>query len=359
VTVTMSVMRQFPNRIRNIIQASGLKLNTISKTSGVSHTYLTKLVNDSINRPGKDKIASVMLALNFSISEINRTLAEYDYRPLNTHDIPGILSNNLRRKIEGNTLSLYDRLHMRLLLSPLERLKGTRILVKGSPSVLFMPEELYLARDAIYSSDPVAQQFYLAFNRALFRDRQEHQLRTFEAGHPSETLVCRKCLEAYIDAQLGDQPDHHRQLVAVYFGNVLRALKQYPEQQLLYIVDRCTYFDFQLQGADQPHPKVFFLGRKLHTYGSAKPQLNLQGFSSDGPAMIALFLKETESSRQAAIPQLLENYPERLIGYLEDRFHRHGMGDDLAAAMAGMRLDIVTQPDRDGGGTTFPHPGGL
>jgi transcriptional regulator with XRE-family HTH domain len=329
----MTAMRQFPNCIRKIIQASGLKLNTISKTSGVSHTYLTKLVKDSINRPGKDKIASVMLALNYAISEINRTLAEYDYRPLNTHDIPSILSNNRRRKIEGNALCLYDKLHMRMLLSPLERHKGTRILVKGSPSVLFMPEELYLRRDAAYSSDPDAQRFYVAFNRALFRERQENHLRTFDAGYPSETYACKKCLEIYIDNQLSGRSAPYRQLVVTYFGNILRAIKKHPEQQLLHIVERCTYFDFLLQGADQTHPKVFFLGRKPHTYKSASPQLNLQGFSSDSPAMIALFLKETELSRQAAIPQLQEDYPEELIGYFEDLFHRHGMGDGLAAAM--------------------------
>ncbi|MDJ0781252.1 MAG: helix-turn-helix domain-containing protein [Desulfosarcinaceae bacterium] len=328
-------MRQFPNRIRNIIQASGLKLNTISKTSGVSHTYLTKLVNDSINRPGKDKIASVMLALNFSISEINQTLAEYDYRPLNTHDIPSILSNNLRRKIEGNTLSLYDHLHMRLLLSPLERLEGARVLVKGSPSVLFMPEELYLGQDKAYAGDGDAQQFYLEFNRALFRERKENQLHTFEAGYRSETYCCRKCLEAYLEAQLRDTSDGHRHLIATYFGNILRALKQHPDQQLMRVVERCTYFDFQLQGADQAHPKVFFLGRKPHTYDAVQSQLNLQGFSSDGPAMIALFLKETDSSRRASIPRLEKNYPEKLIDYFVDLFQRHGMGDHLAAAIAG------------------------
>ncbi|MEJ2639061.1 MAG: hypothetical protein P8010_05750 [Desulfosarcinaceae bacterium] len=327
-------MRQFPNCIRKIIQASGLKLNIISKTSGVSHTYLTKLVKDSINRPGKDKIASVMLALNYAISEINKTLAEYDYRPLNTHDIPGILSNNRRRKIEGNALSLYDKLHMRLLLSPLERHKGTRILVKGSPSVLFMPEELYLRRDAAYSSDPDAQRFYVAFNRALFRERQENHLRTFDAGYPSETYACKKCLEIYIDNQLSGRSAPYRQLVVTYFGNILRAIKKYPEQQLLHVVERCTYFDFQLQGADRPNPKVFFLGRRPHEYDAAQSQLNLQGFSSDGPAMIALFLKETESSRQAAVAHLLENYPEKLIAYMQDRFQRHGEGDRLTAAMA-------------------------
>jgi hypothetical protein len=328
-------MRQFPNCIRNIIQTSGLKLNTISKTSGVSHTYLTKLVKDSINRPGKDKIASVMLALNFSISEINKTLAQYDYRPLNTHDIPGILSNNLRRKIEGNTLSHYDHLHIRLLLSPLERLKGARVLVKGSPSVLFMPEALYLSRDKRYEGDADAQRFFLELNRALFHERIEHQQCTFDAGYRSETYICRKCLELYLEAQLGATTQPHRRLVAAYFGNILRAIMAHPEQQLLRIVERCTYFDFQLQGADQPHPKVFFMGRKPHAYDHPKPQLNLLGFSSDGAATVALFLRETESSRQAVLPRLVENYPKNLVAYCEDLFDRHGLGDVLAAAIAG------------------------
>ena len=66
---TTSIMRIFENIIRGIIDDSGLKLNTISKTSGISHTYLTKLINDNINRPGKDKIASIMLALNDSIDD--------------------------------------------------------------------------------------------------------------------------------------------------------------------------------------------------------------------------------------------------------------------------------------------------
>lgn len=327
-------MRQFPNCIRKIIQTSGLKLNTISKTSGVSHTYLTKLVKDNINRPGKDKIASVMLALNFSISDINQTLAEYDYLPLNSHDIPGILSNNLRRKIEGNTLSLYDNLHMRLLLSPLERLEGARVLAKGYPSVLFMPDELYLGKDNAYMDDPDARRFYLEFNHALFKERQENFHLSFDTGYLSETYACRKCLETYLDTQLGGTQEPHRQLIATYFGNTLRAIKKHPDQQLFRIVERCTYFDFQLQGADQDHPKVFFLGRKPHDYYTVKPQLTLQGFSSDAAAMIALFLKETESSRQAAIPDLMENYPEKLIAYFEDAFHRYGMGEALSAAMA-------------------------
>jgi transcriptional regulator with XRE-family HTH domain len=97
------VIRRFPNKIADIIEAKGLRLNTISKTSGISYTYLTNLVKGKINRPGKAKIASILLALNFSISEINKVLAEYDYRSLSQLDIPDILTNNQKRKIEGKT----------------------------------------------------------------------------------------------------------------------------------------------------------------------------------------------------------------------------------------------------------------
>ena len=142
-SATEAIMRYFNNIITDIIDSSGLRLNRISKTSGISHTYLTKLIQGNINRPGKDKIASILLSLNYSITEINKILAAYDYRGLNRHDIPGILLNNRKRKIEGNTLPLYDNIHMRLLLSPMERLGGTKVLVKNAPSVLYMPISLY------------------------------------------------------------------------------------------------------------------------------------------------------------------------------------------------------------------------
>ena len=75
---------------------------------------------------------------------INTVLAGYDYQALDEPDIPEILENNRKRKIQGNTLSLYDDIHVKLLLSPMERMGGTKILVKKAPSVLFMPDELYL-----------------------------------------------------------------------------------------------------------------------------------------------------------------------------------------------------------------------
>ena len=80
-------MRKFSETLSSIIESSGLNLNQISKVSGISNAYMTKLVKGNINKPGKDKIASILLALNHSITEINAILAEYEYMPLNHSQI--------------------------------------------------------------------------------------------------------------------------------------------------------------------------------------------------------------------------------------------------------------------------------
>ena len=81
-------MRKFEPQLTDYIEQSGFNLNSISKASGLSNVYLGKLVQGGINRPGKDKVASIMLALNATISEINHMLAAYDYQPLHKDDIP-------------------------------------------------------------------------------------------------------------------------------------------------------------------------------------------------------------------------------------------------------------------------------
>ena len=132
-------MRKYPSTLIDIIANSEMNLNNISKISGVSNTYLTKLSKKQINHPGKDKIASILLAMNHRISDINNVLKDYDYRPLNKHDIPAILNNNRKRKIEGPPTPHYDRLYFELMLVVLEHMGGTKIVVKDSPSGIYQP----------------------------------------------------------------------------------------------------------------------------------------------------------------------------------------------------------------------------
>ena len=327
-------MRRFENIIRGIIEQSGLKLNTISKTSGISHTYLTKLVHDNVNRPGKDKIASIMLALNFSIDEINGVLAGYDYQPLDEPDIPGILKNNRKRKIQGNTLSLYDDIHVKLLLSPMERMGGTKILVKKAPSVLFMPEPLYLGRkDDDFQNEPPARNFYHAFTGALFQERQAIFRQSCANGTRFETFICRHCLEDYIEKAMTAEAPDRRELLIRFIANAASAMRSSPDQHRTWIMERCPWFDYMIQGDDLPEPKVFFFGKKSHEYGATDVQINLQGFTSDSVAMVDLFRKETDLCRRAVDPDLVEGYPGSMIRYFDQLFAAYGMQETFQAMM--------------------------
>ena len=127
-------MRNFPDTLTKVIEKSDLNVNRISQISGISNTYLTKILKGKINHPGKDKIASVLLALNYKITEINLILAEYDYMPLNHHDIPEILKNNRKRKFEGRVVPQFDSIYFELSMAALEAIGGTKIIVKTRPS---------------------------------------------------------------------------------------------------------------------------------------------------------------------------------------------------------------------------------
>ena len=327
-------MRKFKNIIRQIIEESGLRLNTISKTSGISHTYLTKLINNNINRPGKDKIASIMLALNFSVDQIDQVLAEYDYQALDEPDIPDILKNNRKRKIMGNTLSLYDDIHVKLLLSPMERMGGTKILVKKAPSVMFMPDALYLGhRDFSAEQPPPVRNFYDAFTRALFRERKAIFRQSCEDGALFETFICRHCLDDYFKNAMADDSINGRELVIQFFANAAAAIRSNPKQHRTWIMQRCPWFDYMIQGNDRPAPKVFFFGKKSHEYGASHGQINLQGFTSDSPSMIDLFRKETTLCRRAVDGALKDGYPDSIISYFSSLFAPYGIQDQFQIKM--------------------------
>ena len=105
-------------------------------------------------------------------------------------------------------------------------------------------------------------------------------------------------------------------------------------------MDRCAYFEFQFQCFDTPDAKVFFLGKKLHDFDNRTNQLNVQGFTSDAPATIALFQNEVALCRQAGDPELIADYPEALIRYIAVQFEPFGLKDALMAAVAQLTANL-------------------
>jgi len=331
-------MRLFSGKIIEIIEQSGFNLNHISKSSGISNPYLAKLVQGRINRPGKDKIASIMLALNHTISDINAVLSGYDYQPLHDDDIPAIVENNRRRKIEGGNLPQYDHIYFDLLLVALERIGGARILVKNRPSGIFMPRQLYLLKEYPYESDGRAAQFRYRLTDVLLKERMALFLKNCAAGHRLETYICRSCLDDYLDRNISiearRQGPRRAELVVQYVANALSLALKRPDLHHIRIMDRCPYFHFLMQDADSAHPKVSYPGRKPHVFNNQYDMRMLEGFTTDLPNIVAQFRHEIEMCRGAVDGSLIEDYPNRLGDYIFRSFGAHGMGKPLESALA-------------------------
>ena len=330
--------RIFKNRIAAIIDSHAANLNAISHNSGISHTYLTKLVQGDINRPGKDKLASILIGLNYPTTEINAVLADYDYLPLDIPDIPAIIANNADRKIDNTTLPLYDRIYVRLLLASMEQTGGSKIVSRHCPSALYMPDELYHGQDTLYHAQNEGRRFYQAFAQELIEQRKSNFLKAARnRNNRFETYICKCCLEEYVDRQLAasstNGDDRRRELIIRFFANAVSFVIRRPEQHIMSICNHCSFFIYQIQGFDQKKPKIIYLGKSIHGNGSGRERMRLQGFASANPSKVALFQQETELSRQTAIPDIMDDYPDRLVVYITGLFEARGLASQFTAAV--------------------------
>ena len=330
-------MRKFSDTLSTIVESSGLNLNQISKVSGISNAYLTKLIKGNINKPGKDKIASILLGLNYSLADINTILADYDYMPLNRHDIPEILDNNRRRKFEGRILPQFDNIYFELLMAALENLGGTKILVKNRPSGIFLPTELYMLKAFPNVSDREAEPFFHTFMRDVVAERKTLFLKNCRRGQRFETYMCCACLEESLRRNIGPEAQQANprkvELVAQYYANAVAASLRHPDQHIHRIVNRCTYFQFQIQDADGPSPKVSYTATRPHDYGEAVDDVTLESFLSDDAAIVVLFKKEVAQCSAALDATEDRRPPEGFHAFIRHHFSDYGVVDRFDDAL--------------------------
>lgn len=331
-------MRKFSETLSTIIESSGLNLNQISNVSGISNAYLTKLIKGNINKPGKDKIASILLALNYPLTAINAILAEYDYMPLNRHDIPEILNNNRQRKFEGRILPQFDNIYFELLMAALENIGGAKILVKHRPSGIFLPSELYIMKEFPTESTSETERFFKVFTGEVVAERKALFLENCNRGYRYETYMCRKCLDESLKRHVGHAAQqanpHAVDLYAKFYANAVAASLKAPDQHLHRIVRRCSHFQFQIQDADAKSPKVSYTSMRRHDFEDTCDQFTLESFLSDDAAIVGLFKNEVEHCREAIDRMTDCHTAEGFHAYIRNGFAAFGVADRFDAALA-------------------------
>jgi len=333
-------MRNFPDTLTRLIEKSDLNINRISQISGISNTYLIKLLKNKINHPGKDKIASILLALNYTITQINMILAEYDYMPLNAHDIPEILKNNRKRKFEGKILPQFDYIYFELAMAALEALGGTKIIVKNRPSGIFLPMGLYMMKEFPTEPDDEAAKFFMTFTHDIVLERKSLYLENCARGFRYETYMCKDCLEESLEKNIGHDAVNVSpvkvDLFTKFFANAVSASLKFPDQHLHQVIKRCARFEFIIQDAHGKNPKVSFTSDRKHSYNRDWEQLNMEGFLSNTPEITDLFFNEVEKSRNAVEETDNIHTPEGFHAHIRSLFDAHDLGQQFDRALAGL-----------------------
>jgi hypothetical protein len=333
-------MRSFPDTIIKTIEQSDLNINQISKVSGISNTYLNKLIKKKINHPGKDKIASILLALNFCVTDINAILADYDYMPLNRHDIPEILKNNRRRKFEGRIVAHFDYIYFELVMAALENIGGTKIIVKYRPSSIYLPMELYMMKEFPTESDSKAADFYKQLTHDVVAERKALFMENCKKGYRFETYMCKSCLEESFERNMGlsVQKANPRkiELGAQYFANAVSASLKAPGQHEHRVVRRCGYFHFLMQDANGLTPKISFTADRKHVYDEELDQLTLESFFSDAPGILDVFKNEVESCKNAIETSENLDTPDGLHAYIRSLFAKYGIESEFDVALSSL-----------------------
>jgi hypothetical protein len=108
--------------------------------------------------------------------------------------------------------------------------------------------------------------------------------------------MCRACLEESLKRNIGrrhKRPIRAKSILYVkFYANAVAASLKAPDQHLHRIVNRCTYFQFQIQDAAGKTPKVSYTAMRRHDDIDACDQLTLESFLSDDAAIVALFKNE-------------------------------------------------------------------
>ncbi|SLM28298.1 hypothetical protein MTBBW1_1300038 [Desulfamplus magnetovallimortis] len=337
-------MRIYPDTLTCILKKSELNVNQISKITGISNTYITKLVRSKVNHPGKDKIASLLLALNYSITDINAILAEYDYMPLNEFDIPSILENNRRRKFEGRIMPHFDHIYFELVMAALEGIGGTKIVLKHRPSGIFIPIPLYLKKEFPIEEDHEAARFFMAFTKEIVLERKKLFLENCKKGAKYETYICRHCMEESLAKNIGSSAmkssPEKVELFAQYFANAVSVTLKYPEQHYHQVVRRCGYFEFMMQDAEGENCKISFTGRRHHFYHKEWEQLSLQSFLSDAPGILSVFHSEVDRCREAVeIKSSPSAMAQGFHDAVREQFDKHQVVDLFDRALESLMKD--------------------
>jgi transcriptional regulator with XRE-family HTH domain len=269
--------------LNQLIENSGMNKNQVSKISGISNTYLSKIeqFENSGNRIKikRKTLINIAVSLNLSLVEINGLLMDYDHGELSTSDIPSFISASENQTVTG-ILPVFSSLVIGWFLIGMEK---TLSVTEGASMEYVLDQPSHALKSPEHASFVGEWDFnskkLLPLHKDLIESACTHRRKliteALDKGNCIKTYICSNCFERYLlgwEQHKGtDAEEKSKKLLREHLQTLISYIENYPNQYQLRFLKKCPrtryellYMPLQneLGKVEQNLSRVIFLGRE-------------------------------------------------------------------------------------------------
>lgn len=336
--------------IYNLIEKSGMNKNQVSKISGISNTYLSKIEQFEAGgnriKIKRKTLINIAISLNLSLLEINSLLKEYGHEELSISDSPAFLSASENQSVTG-IIPIFSSLVTGWFLIGIEKALSV---TEGASMEYVLDQPTNALKSSEHASFTGGSDFsnnkLLPLHKDLIESactyRRKLITQALDRGNCINTYICSNCFERYTlgwERYKGTHinEDKYKVLLREHLETLIKYIETYPDQYRLRFLKKCPRIRYELFYApirnekgviENKISKVIFLGRESlcnadrklwwnHNFGFGQGFGDLLGFATDVQNLMEFFHKQHVGLKEHFIDDRFDN-PKKTTEYIKD-----------------------------------------
>jgi len=345
-----------------LIEKSGMNRNQVSKISGISNTFLTKLERFEASgekiKIKRKNLINLAVSLNLNLVEINSMLKEYRHEKISASDTPHFLAASETKTVTG-IIPLFSSLAQEWFLIGMEKeLSNTEGAflewVLDQPTHALKSPEYASFTNRLDSNTDNIQTVHKDLVTSACAHRRKLITEALERGNCISTYICHGCFERYVKRweqyNGADIEGNHKNFIEEHLETLIKYIETYPDHYKLRFLKKChrlnyelLYIPFQSEKGviENKASNVLFFTTDTECNrrtGTRIPGINsnngfgqgfgdMIGFVSDKQNLIDFFHKQHIGLKEHFVDdQLLD--PKRIVEHIKELMSKNIPGND-------------------------------
>ena len=331
-----------------LMEKSGFNRNQVSKISGISNTYLTKIErfeqNGSKIEIRRKTLINIAISLNLSVVEINELLKEYNHNEISTSDTPYFLAASENQNVTG-ILPLFSSLAREWFIIGLEKKLAS---TQGASMVYVLDQPSHALRSPEHASyqkhpdpNPAVASAYKDLVASACLHRRKLVTEALDKGNFITSYICSNCLENYTQRwkkyRGTDFENTYKLFLKQHIEMLIYYIETYPDRYQLKLLKKCPRIKYEMLYLPTPNDqgvvekkidKVFFHAQEsdcnidkrilggIRELSSGQGFGDLIGFATDLQNLLDFFHKQHTGLQENFTDDRFDS-PEKIVNYLK------------------------------------------